>query len=82
MRKVIGRRRTAMVSGFVILSLAALPGVVAAAPNTTPNGYCGALNMVEAAGVGAQGGMLHAMSVDNANGNTGMWIAVGASACE
>jgi hypothetical protein len=57
----------------------------AAAP-TTPNGYCGALNMVQAwpgggANVPAGGGMQNAMSVDNSNGNAGMATAVGNSAC-
>jgi hypothetical protein len=58
----------------------------AAARTPTPNGYCGALNMVQAwpgggANVPAGGGMEHAMTVDNANGNTGMSTAVGNSAC-
>ncbi len=62
-------------------------GVAAsAATPTTPNGYCGALNMVQAwpgggANVPDGGGMEHAMSVDNANGNTGMSTAVANSAC-
>lgn len=81
MRRLIGRSRLALVSGLVALSLAALPGVAAAAPSQTPNGFCGALNMVEAWGVGANGGMARAMSVDNANGNAGMFTAVAASDC-
>ena len=57
-----------------------------AATPTTPGGYCGALNMLHAwpgggANVPDGGGMLNAMTVDNANGNTGMFTAVGASAC-
>jgi hypothetical protein len=57
-----------------------------AATPTTPGGYCGALNMLQAwpgggANVPDGGGMQNAMSVDNANGNTGMFTAVGASAC-
>jgi hypothetical protein len=47
-----------------------------AATPTTPGGYCGALNMLHAGS-----GMQNAMSVDNANGNTGMSTAVGNSAC-
>lgn len=35
-----------------------------------------ALSMLHAWGVGAQGGMAHAMLVDNPNGNTGMSTAV------
>jgi hypothetical protein len=61
-------------------------GTAAATPTTTPNGYCGALNMVQAwpgggANVPAGGGMQHAMTVNNANGNTGMSTAVGNSGC-
>ena len=57
-----------------------------AATPTTPGGYCGALNMVHAwpgggANVPDGGGMENAMSVNNANGNTGMFTAVGNSAC-
>lgn len=81
MRRLIGRSRLALVSGAVVLSLAAFPGIVSASPSQTPNGFCGALNMVQAWGVGANGGMARAMSVDNSNGNAGMWIAVGASDC-
>jgi len=58
----------------------------AAARTPTPNGYCGAYNMVQAwpgggANVPDGGGMEHAMTVDNANGNAGMSTAVGNSAC-
>ena len=35
-----------------------------------------ALSMLNAWGVGAQGGMEHAMAVDNPNGNDGMFTAV------
>jgi hypothetical protein len=57
-----------------------------AATPTTPGGYCGALNMLHAwpgggANVPDGGGMQNAMTVDNANGNTGMFTAVAASAC-
>ena len=70
-------------------TIAAALGVgagTAAATPTTPGGYCGALNMVQSwpgggANVPDGGGMEHAMTVDNANGNTGMFTAVGASAC-
>ena len=46
------------------------------ATSQTPNGYCGALNMLQA---GA--GMGNGMSVDNGNGNAGMFKAVGNSSC-
>ena len=70
-------------------TIAATLGVgvgTAAATPTTPNGYCGAFNMVQAwpgggANVPDGGGMQNAMTVNNANGNTGMFIAVGNSAC-
>jgi hypothetical protein len=86
MRRLIGRSRLALVSGLVVLSLTALPGVVLAAPSTTPNGFCGALNMVQAWGVGEKGGMAWAMYVDTLHGNgylgnDGMATAVGASDC-
>ena len=81
MRRLIRRSRLALVSGVVVLSLTALPGVVSASPSPTPNGYCGAKNMVQAWGVGANGGMARAMSVDNPNGNAGMFRAVANSAC-
>jgi len=56
-----------------------------AAPET-PNGYCGAANMLNAwpgggANVPNGGGMQNAMTVNNANGNNGMFGAVGATAC-
>ena len=52
----------------------------------TPNGYCGATNMLKAwpgggANVPNGGGMQNAMTVNNANGNNGMFGAVGATAC-
>ena len=39
-----------------------------------------ALSMLNAWGVGANGGMAHAMTVDNPNGNAGMGTAVNNSA--
>ena len=75
------RFRAVSVTVLVVLGLTAFAGSAAAAPSQTPNGYCGALNMAQAAGVGAQGGMAHAMSVDNPNGNVGMELAVANSDC-
>jgi hypothetical protein len=51
--------------------------------NPTPNGYCGALNMVNSA---AMAGFFNdpptgPMAKDNPNGNAGMFTAVGNSAC-
>ena len=48
-------------------------GPAAADPSPTPNGYAGALNMT---GINALPGMLNAMSVNNGNGNAGMFCAV------
>jgi hypothetical protein len=69
----------------LVLGLAAFAGSAAAAPNPTPNEFVGACNMVASwpgagpgNGVGVQpgGGMELAMSVDNPNGNDGMFHAV------
>jgi hypothetical protein len=82
------RRALVVVSTLVILALTAFSGSAAAAPPVTPNGYVGACNMVAAwpgggpaNGVGVQpgGGMEHAMTVDNPNGNAGMYRAVAVS---
>ena len=69
-------------------TIAAVLGVgvgTSSATQATPAGYCGALNMLHAlpgaGGVPDGGGMQHAMTVDNTNGNTGMTTAVGNSAC-
>ncbi len=70
------RFRVAFVTGLITLSLTAFAGGASATPGETPNGHTGACNMLQAWGVGAQGGMAHAMSVDNPNGNDGMWRAV------
>ena len=75
------RFRAVSVTVLVVLGLTAFTGGATAAPSQTPNGYCGALNMVQAWGVGARGGMENAMSVDNPNGNDGMSRAVANSDC-
>ncbi len=78
---------TALVALF-LLSAAALmfASAARAEPSPTPNGFCGAKNMVESwpgvgPGVPPDGGMQNAMTVDNASGNAGMFTAVGESAC-
>ena len=48
-------------------------GVAAAAPGPTPNQLTGAANMVN---THALRGMLNAMTVNNPNGDAGMWCAV------
>ncbi len=79
------RLRVTLATGLVVLSLTAFAGTVSATPGPTPNGFTGACNMLQAWGVGARGGMANAMSVDNPNGNVGMWRAVaesGTANCE
>ena len=64
---------------FVITAAIAVlgfAGTATAGPGPTPSGFTGACNMLNAWGVGAQGGMAHGMSVDNPLGNDGMWTAV------
>lgn len=79
MARTSRRFRMTSVAGLVVLSLAAFAGTVSADPGTTPNGHTGACNMLQAWGVGAQGGMENAMSRDDPNGNLGMWRAVAES---
>lgn len=75
---------------LALIAALTFAGTASAAPSQTPVGYCGALNMVAswpgagpAQGVGVQsgGGMENAMSVDNAAGNEGMFLAVSRSDC-
>ncbi len=79
MKRMLRRFRAVTVTGLVVLSLTAFAGGVSAAPGPTPNGFIGACNMVMSWGVGARGGMANAMSVDNENGNLGMFRAVDVS---
>ena len=81
MDRAFRRFRVVLVTGLVTLSLAAFAGSVSAAPGPTPAGLTGACNMLHAWGVGARGGMANAMSVNNPNGNLGMWRAVDVSGC-
>ena len=79
------RFQVALVTSLVTLSLTVFAGSVSAAPGPTPNGFTGACNMVASwpgagpgQGVGVQpgGGMENAMTVNNPNGNAGMYRAV------
>lgn len=80
------RRAVVIVSTLVVLALTGFAGSAAAGgPPETPLGFVGACNMLAAwpglgpaQGVGVQpgGGMEHAMTVDNPNGNVGMFHAV------
>ena len=49
-------------------------GAAAAAPGPTPSGLTGAMNMTNTNAM--KTGMPHAMSVNNPNGDTGMYCAV------
>lgn len=62
----------------VALSSMSAAAATGPAPGT---GVTGACNMGNAWGVGAQGGMAHAMTVDNPNGNAGMSTALERSGC-
>lgn len=76
-------RRFLISTAATVLLTLALVVPVAAAPGTTPNGFIGACNMVQAwPGVGhvpEGGGMENAMTVNNPNGNLGMDRAVSVS---
>ena len=85
------RRALVIVSMLVVLILATFAGTATAAPNLTPNGWVGACNMNSswptlspgnAVGIGGTvefdgdgGGMENAMTVNNPNGNDGMFHA-------
>jgi hypothetical protein len=85
------RRSLVIVSMLVVLILATFTGSAAAGPNPTPAGWVGACNMSvswptlspgNAVGIGGTvefdgdgGGMENAMTVDNPNGNDGMFNA-------
>jgi hypothetical protein len=82
MERMARRFRFFAVTGLIALSLSAFAGTAAAATDPAPGtGLVGACNMLLAWGVGANGGMANAMSVDNADGNDGMWQAVAVSGC-
>jgi hypothetical protein len=82
MVRVTRRFRLLAVTAVIALSLSGFAGTAAAATGPAQGtGLVGACNMLLAWGVGANGGMARAMSVDNANGNDGMWGAVAVSGC-
>lgn len=83
MEHLVRRFRLLAVAAVIALSLSAFVGSAAAATGPAPGtGLVGACNMLQAWGVGANGGMANAMSVNNANGNDGMWRAVDVSGCD
>jgi hypothetical protein len=84
-RRHLRKRLSVLAPAIVALGLAVFAGSAAAAPNPTPNGWVGACNMNSSwpglgvgNGVGVQsgGGMQNAMTVDNPNGNDGMFHAI------
>jgi hypothetical protein len=79
MLRIVKRLRILAVTAVVALSLSAFAGTAAAAPGTGLEGSC---NMLLAFGVGANGGLAHAFSVEDVNGWDGKWVAVAASGCE
>lgn len=88
-RRHLHKRLPVLAPAMVALGLAAFAGSAAAAPSQTPNGWVGACNMnaswpglgPENPGVGVQpgGGMENAMTVNNPNGNAGMFHATDVS---
>jgi hypothetical protein len=74
--KVTVKRALAVSSALMALAATAAVGTASAEPSPTPSGLTGACNMLAAWGAGANGGMANAMTVDNPNGNAGMWNAV------
>jgi hypothetical protein len=73
------KRFTALAASLALLGLAALPNSAGALDtHTTPNGWVGAMNMLQDPTMtpGAGGAMDH----DNANGNAGMFHAACVSA--
>lgn len=74
--KVTLKRALALTSVLMALAGTAAVGTASAGPSPTPSGLTGACNMLQAWGAGANGGMANAMSVDNPNGDAGMWTAV------
>lgn len=78
--KTIQRRTVTVTVALTLAVAAALPAAAANGP-AQGTGLTGACNMANAWGVGTNGGMAHAMSVDNPNGNAGMATAVERSGC-
>ena len=78
-------RRLLILAAILAAAMSVGVATAGAAP-VTPNGYCGAANMLKAwpgggANVPEGGGMQHAMTVNNPNGNIGMFGAVDNTAC-
>jgi hypothetical protein len=83
MERVARRFRLFVVTALIALSLSAFAGTAAAATGPAPGtGLVGSCNMLLALGVGANGGLARAFSVENVNGWDGKWGAVAASGCD
>jgi hypothetical protein len=75
-RNLSVRFALAVASGALITAVSSVPVAAAGVCPAPGTGEPGALNMAA-----ADGGMDHAMSVDNANGNAGMVRAVITTGC-
>jgi hypothetical protein len=80
MKELIARAAVVLAVAVPAVALSGVPPAAATGP-APGTGVTGACNMGNAWGAGAQGGMAHAMSVDNAHGNAGMSTAVERSGC-
>jgi hypothetical protein len=77
------RFRVLTVTALIALSLSVFAGTASAATGPAAGtGLTGSCNMLLALGVGANGGLAGAFSVENVNGWDGKWVAVAASGCE
>ena len=71
------RARLAVLAAVAVAAFTAGGAAATASTGPTPNGFCGAANML----VAWDTGMALAMSRNNPNGNTGMFRAVAVSGC-
>jgi hypothetical protein len=82
MKSIRACLRVVAITGALAVGITAFAGSASAASSPAAGtGLIGACNMLNAWGVGENGGMANAMAVDDANGNDGMWHAVAVSGC-
>jgi hypothetical protein len=79
-----GRRfRLLAVTATLVLGFSVFAGTAAAATGEAPGtGLTGSCNMLLALGVGENGGLAGAFSVENVHGWDGKWTAVAVSGCD
>lgn len=70
-------KRFLVISAVVFAAVGMGAGVATAGPAPTPDGWCGALNMLHDSTMGSV-----PMARDNPNGNIGMFHAVDVSGCK